>query len=295
MKIASLSLPGLLALTALAAAAIGVDPAAVMAQTHPAVKSPSTSLPEVSALLTEARGYLAENKLIDPPGQNAREALMLLRKTDPANPEVLQLSRTLSERLVDKARLAMRAKAYERSKQLLDAAREMADSDMTAVAQVESELREARELSAARDGSASLRAEDFLDIEQLYARYNHAIDSGNAEEWAATFTPDGVFNNRFTGRDALVGFVNSWKANGLNRRHWNSNLTLTGTSEGATGSVYLMLMDVGVKPAAVLATGVYSDQLVRTSLGWRFKSRVVKMDTAQPAKPNPAAVPDKPK
>lgn len=136
-----------------------------------------------------------------------------------------------------------------------------------------------------------LSPQDHAEIQQLYAKYNHAIDSGNAEEWAATFTADGVFNNRFTGREALIGFVNNWKVNGTSRRHWNSNLTVTASGQGAKGSVYLMLLDVGVKPAAVMATGVYSDELVKIADGWRFKSRAVKMDA--PAQPPPAT--DKPK
>jgi hypothetical protein len=135
-----------------------------------------------------------------------------------------------------------------------------------------------------------LSPQDHAEIQQLYAKYNHAIDSGNAEEWAATFTADGVFNNRFTGREALIGFVNNWKANGTSRRHWNSNLTVTASGQGAKGSVYLMLLDVGVKPAAVMATGVYSDELVKTADGWRFKSRAVKMDA-----PTPPPATDKPK
>jgi hypothetical protein len=140
--------------------------------------------------------------------------------------------------------------------------------------------------------AAELSPQDHAEIQQLYAKYNHAIDSGNSEEWAATFTPDGVFNNRFTGRDALIGFVNNWKVNGTSRRHWNSNLIVTATAQGAKGSVYLMLLDVSIKPAGVLSTGVYSDELVKTAEGWRFKTRAVKIDA--PAQPAPPAA-DKPK
>jgi hypothetical protein len=142
--------------------------------------------------------------------------------------------------------------------------------------------------------AAALSAQDQAEIQQLYAKYNHAIDSGEAEEWAATFTPNGVFNERFTGREALIGFVNNWKASGLVRRHWNSNLLLTGDSRRARGSVYLMLMNVGVKPAAVLATGMYVDELVKTDAGWRFERRVVKVD-APATKPDAPAASDKPK
>jgi len=135
--------------------------------------------------------------------------------------------------------------------------------------------------------AAPLTTQDYVEIQQLYARYNHAIDSGNAEEWADTFTADGVFNNRFTGREALIGFIKTWKErmNGANRRHWNSNLSLRGTTEAVTGAVYLMLMDIGVKPAAVISTGMYADELVKTADGWRFKSRLVKPDSPPAAAP----------
>lgn len=61
---------------------------------------------------------------------------------------------------------------------------------------------------------------------------------------------------------------------GANRRHWNTNLTIMPSSEGASGSVYLLLVDVGVRPPAIQAAAKYEDQLVKTSAGWRFKKRV---------------------
>ena len=103
----------------------------------------------------------------------------------------------------------------------------------------------------------------------------------------ATFTPDGVFQ-RFSGREALVGFVRQWceKMNGGNRRHWNTNLRIVPTTDGASGTVLLMLLDAGAKPAAIISTGTYNDTLVRTPEGWRFKTRTIKGDApAQAAAP----------
>jgi hypothetical protein len=65
-------------------------------------------------------------------------------------------------------------------------------------------------------------------------------------------------------------------------------MTIVGTADGADGSVYLMLWNVGAKPQAIVATGIYIDKLVRTPTGWRFKNRDIKSD-AQPAAPQPAA------
>ncbi|HEX3913448.1 MAG TPA: nuclear transport factor 2 family protein [Steroidobacteraceae bacterium] len=134
--------------------------------------------------------------------------------------------------------------------------------------------------------AGALSAQDYFEIQQLYARYNVAIDSGDAEGYAATFTPDGVFNT-MSGHDALVGFVKTWreKLNGASRKHWNDNLQISGNSKEATGHVYLMLVDISTKPASILTTATYSDSLVKTKNGWRFTRRTTKGDTA-PAAPS---------
>jgi hypothetical protein len=138
----------------------------------------------------------------------------------------------------------------------------------------------------------TLTAQDYFEIQQLYARYNIAIDSGDAEGWAATFTPDGVFNT-FSGHDALVGFIKTWreKLNGATRKHWNNNLQVTGNSKEASATTYLMLVDFSTKPPSILMTGSYTDSLVKTKDGWRFTKRMTKSDvmpTAPPAAPPPA-------
>jgi hypothetical protein len=129
-----------------------------------------------------------------------------------------------------------------------------------------------------------LTADDYIEIQQLYAQYNMAIDSGDAEGYAATFTPDGVFNT-FNGHDALVGFIHRWRETmkGGNMRHWNTNLAITGSPEGANGAVYLLLVDISVKPPAITTAAKYEDQLVKTPQGWRFKKRVTKAEAPPPA------------
>jgi hypothetical protein len=143
--------------------------------------------------------------------------------------------------------------------------------------------------------AGALTAQDNFEIQQLYARYNNAIDSGDAEGWAATFTPEGVFNS-MTGHDALVNFVKTWreKLGGATRKHWNTNLQITGDSKEATASVYLMLLDYGTKPVSIVGTGTYSDSLVKTKDGWRFTKRTTKGDVA-PAPAAPAATGTPPK
>ena len=138
--------------------------------------------------------------------------------------------------------------------------------------------------------ASALSAQDYFEIQQLYARYNNAIDSGDAEGWAATFTPDGVFNT-FVGHDALVNFVKTWreKLGGATRKHWNNNLQITGTAKEANASVYLLLVDFSTKPPGIVGTATYTDSLVKTKDGWRFTKRTTKGDSAPAASSAPAA------
>jgi hypothetical protein len=138
--------------------------------------------------------------------------------------------------------------------------------------------------------AGELSAQDYFEIQQLYARYNNAIDSGDGEGWAATFTPDGVFNT-FVGHDALVNFVKTWreKLGGATRKHWNNNLQITGNSRDANASVYLLLVDFSTKPPSIVGTATYTDSLVKTKDGWRFTKRTTKGDSAPAAPSAPAA------
>jgi len=144
--------------------------------------------------------------------------------------------------------------------------------------------------------ASGLSAQDYFEIQQLYARYNIAIDSGDAEGWADTFTPDGVFNTSI-GHEALVNFVKTWreKLNGATRKHWNNNLQITGNSKEASASVYLILVDISTKPPSILATATYTDSLVKTRDGWRFTKRTTKGDSppAAPSAPAASATPPK--
>ena len=124
----------------------------------------------------------------------------------------------------------------------------------------------------------NLTADDYAEINQLYARYNFTIDSGDAKGYAETFTSDGVFLN-FEGREAIAefakGFYQSQKGAA---RHWNTNLSITQTSEGADGACYLLLWNTSSNPPTIITSAIYRDKLVKTSDGWRFKSRRTEAD-----------------
>ena len=146
---------------------------------------------------------------------------------------------------------------------------------------------------AQSSNSGALTGQDYAEIQQLYARYNFAVDGIDGEGVAAVYTPDGIFsegrNRQFVGHDALVNWVNTEvKTNHArdHRRHWNANLMITKTPEGAKAAIYLLTVNVGVTPPLILDAGRYDDTLVKTPQGWRFKTRMVQGDRdGQPATP----------
>ena len=132
--------------------------------------------------------------------------------------------------------------------------------------------------ATAAGAAEKLTADDHAEIQQLYIQYARAIDSGDAMAWAKTFTDDGVFGDS-VGHDALVAFAKGFHENFQGRaRHWNDQVLITPTDEGADGSCYLILYDTGTAPPTVVVTAIYHDKLVRTADGWRFKTRAATPD-----------------
>ena len=119
-----------------------------------------------------------------------------------------------------------------------------------------------------------LTTDDRLAIQDLVARYNHAIDGADPEGWAATFASDGTFESRgevHTGADALVAFARGFQQRLPGARHWNNNLLIDGDGDQATTRCYLMLWREG----APVSEGMYVDTLKRIDGQWRFTSRKV--------------------
>ncbi|HET9215637.1 MAG TPA: nuclear transport factor 2 family protein [Terriglobia bacterium] len=136
-----------------------------------------------------------------------------------------------------------------------------------------------------------LTALDYIQIQQLVAKYARAIDtcSNNGYDYADLFTPDGAFipsfngkpGNPIQGRERLAevsgggsrGCKNvGWIEQGV--RHIYTNHIITPTAEGATGTVDMLMIGLGGDPNKIEYDGYYEDTYVRTPQGWRFKQRV---------------------
>jgi SnoaL-like domain len=156
--------------------------------------------------------------------------------------------------------------------------------------------------------TGQLTALDYIEIEQLIARYSRAIDScsNNGYDYADLFTPDGAFipsfdgkpGNPIQGRERLAA-VSGGGTNGCKNvgwieqgvRHIYTNHVITPTADGATGVVDMLMIGLGGDPNKIEYDGYYEDTYVRTAQGWRFKQRVhhALLREGQRVAPAPAA------
>jgi SnoaL-like domain len=160
-------------------------------------------------------------------------------------------------------------------------------------------------LARAESKTTALTALDYAEIGQLVNRYGQAIDtcSNNGYDYADLYTPDGVFIDKITpngfakggvvrakGREQLAEVVGGGSFGckrptkgptstpGDGPVAWNGwshlmlNHVITPTAEGATGRVYLLMLGM-TGPNSLQRDGGYEDVYVKTSGGWRIKSR----------------------
>lgn len=127
-----------------------------------------------------------------------------------------------------------------------------------------------------------LSPDDIISLQQLYARYNTAIDTGDGETFANCFVPEGVFNpghgEPLEGHEAIAAFANDTHKNMPLMRHDATNLVFDGDGDDATGSAFLVGYLAGGVNYKVIVTGRYQDQIVRTGAGWKFTNRQFTMD-----------------
>jgi hypothetical protein len=148
---------------------------------------------------------------------------------------------------------------------------------------------------AALTGSYALagEAEDRVQIEKLMWHYARALDTENADAYAAVDTPDGQFGSGATavkGREALKKMINDFakraaenetktgqKRQPMYHMTTNSYLEFVDKDHARLEAYYITVFaDSGPdKPSRVAAAGREVDELVRTNGQWLLKSRDV--------------------
>lgn len=139
------------------------------------------------------------------------------------------------------------------------------------------------------DGDYAL---DRAQIEDLQGRYLFAMNWGDFETYASTFTEDGVLDwarGTATGRDAIrqeaevlwqlfSGLEEGEVATGApKRRHFIAGQVLDIDGESAIGRAYWYELDVetSTRQPIVLAYGHYEDELRKVDGKWLFSKRKI--------------------
>jgi ketosteroid isomerase-like protein len=128
------------------------------------------------------------------------------------------------------------------------------------------------------------------DIRAVLYRYCDAIDHGDADAWAAQFTPDGVWEvggpavtapYRVVGTDALRQFATEHTHSpGAWHKHSTMESTIAVEGATATATTYTCRLDGLSDGPALQSFGRYVDRLVRNEGGrWRIAHRLVHVES----------------
>ena len=133
-----------------------------------------------------------------------------------------------------------------------------------------------------------LPTEDRHEIEDLFARYSWALDTGDPDELALTFAPEGkAIEEVFEDADVWQGRAGI-RALG---RHFMGSPNFPGRQHHATMPVYtpdgpdrcgvksfVFVTECHGEPPMVLRfAGYYIDQVVRIDGEWLFESRIIRL------------------
>ncbi|MFI6346437.1 nuclear transport factor 2 family protein [Streptomyces sp. NPDC050560] len=144
-------------------------------------------------------------------------------------------------------------------------------------------------IQSVRPADGSVDSALYLRVQQFYARQMHALDGGDAQAWADTFTADGEFAANahpepVRGRSAIHASAREAAAKlaeqGIVRRHWLGMLDVSPGPDGALHTrCYALIVESPRhgRPDVRLST-LCEDVLVPEGDGWLVSSRRVTRD-----------------
>ena len=161
-------------------------------------RRPATGAPAAAsndALIAGIRQRISAGQLIDPKGDSARDLLGQLRAADASSPAIDELARALSMRLLDNGKLALAAKAYERSKVLIAASREVGAARYNEAALTDAESQLAKVLADQAASANVVSAGALKRTRTVSPEYPDSARKKKIEGWvevAFTVTPSGT-------------------------------------------------------------------------------------------------------
>jgi hypothetical protein len=131
-------------------------------------------------------------------------------------------------------------------------------------------------------------AEAKVEIIETINRYSHALDGGDQAAFTAVFTADGTLVENKEGKEVVLGqgqaglkafFDAEMKGRGESqpRRHVRNTIFIELKEDAALSRSYFVatIVDGPGKLARITGTGIFEDNTVRSSSGWKIKKRVI--------------------
>lgn len=126
-----------------------------------------------------------------------------------------------------------------------------------------------------------LSAEDKLELLDIDARLDWAVDAGDVDGWVALFTLDGALEASYgsaRGSDELKAMLQKLEGGfSKGKRHTTSNHRVEGDGDEARLSGYLVVFEREETPK-VVATATYTDTYVRIGGAWKVRHRKLDLD-----------------
>ncbi|KAA9163264.1 nuclear transport factor 2 family protein [Amycolatopsis acidicola] len=133
---------------------------------------------------------------------------------------------------------------------------------------------------------------------QLMARYCLHLDHLELDEFAGLWAPDGVYKpaaspERIVGRPAILEWAHAYPKNRFGRHLSANEVVDVVDAEHATGSSYAVVFREPDPRPGILSSRVtprsvaeYRDEFRLTEGGWRFASRVYRINFLEAGEPN---------
>lgn len=135
---------------------------------------------------------------------------------------------------------------------------------------------------------AQAGTDEYLSVQRFYAEQMQLLDDGATDEWAATFTADGVFGGNglpqeVRGRTAIAAASREARRRlseaGLRHRHWIGMLTVHPESADVVRArSYALVIETSAAGTAIHRSTVCEDLLVPAENGWLVRQRYVTRD-----------------
>jgi hypothetical protein len=138
-----------------------------------------------------------------------------------------------------------------------------------------------------------LSTDDYIAIQQLYARYTTTYDLRDLDGYLECWTEDGelmlptgwealgVHTGNPKGHDGIRKSTEYFMSRRTRGYHWNASIVVEPTEYGASGTCYLMHVtatDPPIDPNGMCQIRYalhYSDELVKQEGRWLFRRRTI--------------------